>query len=164
MDWDTAGSRLPGEDLATLAQRVRDAFVKTINKFSAEAKAEEAAEKAVAREAASRTSEELTLNPAWVEQQTTTFSSNRGTNLPLLERRLTHNEDELPRPPNGMPWFAVESAVVELGMDDAGCTKLPYDAKMLAAKGCLGLAKPMFQPMQGFERRRLLLVVKSFML
>ena len=39
MDWDTAGSRLPGEDLATLAQRVRDAFVKTINKFSAEAKA-----------------------------------------------------------------------------------------------------------------------------
>ena len=96
MDWDTAGSRLPGEDLATLAQRVRDAFVKTINKFSAEAKAEEAAEKAVAREAASRTSEELTLNPAWVEQQTTTFSSNRGTNLPLLGRRLTHNEDELP--------------------------------------------------------------------
>ena len=118
MDWDTAGSRLPGEDLATLAQRVRDAFVKTINKFSAEAKAEEAAENAVAREAASRTSEELTLNPAWVEQQTTTFSSNRGTNLPLLERRLTHNEDELPRPPDGMPWFAVESAVVELGMAD----------------------------------------------
>ena len=135
MDWDTAGSRLPGEDLATLAQRVRDAFVKTINKFSAEAKAEEATENAVAREAASRTSEELTLDLAWVEQQTTTFSSNRGTNLPLLERRLTHNEDELPRPPDGMPRFAAESAVVELGRVD-GCLpcRLPgYTADQLSA-------------------------------
>ena len=70
-----------------------------------------------------------------MSQQTTTFSSNRGTNLPLLERRLTHNEDELPRPPDGMPRFAVESAVVELGRMD-GCLpcRLPgYTADQLSA-------------------------------
>ena len=47
----------------------------------------------MAREAASRTSEELTLNPAWVEQQATTFLPT-GAPTCLSRTRLTHNEDD----------------------------------------------------------------------
>ena len=66
------------------------------------------------------------LDAPRIEDQMHSFSFNAGTNLALLDRQLAYDGDELPKPPSGMPRYAAESAVVELGLtEDPSQNALP---------------------------------------